>query len=89
MKGMPPSGCSDNAFELFQWLEQLVPISGYPPKVPFLSLESAIGTTVKLYLNGTKVPPVIWSMLFISSFITIFCLFLHFYDVERNFREKE
>ena len=33
--------------------------------------------------------PVIWSMLFISSFITIFCLFLHFYDVERNFREKE
>ena len=56
MKGMPPSGCSDNAFELFQWLEQLVPISGYPPKVPFLSLESAIHFPRKCHWNETKVP---------------------------------
>ena len=42
MKGMPPTGCSDNPFEVFRWQERRVPISGYTPKVPFLSLESAI-----------------------------------------------
>ena len=56
MKGMPPSGCSDNAFEVFRWLERLVPISGYPPKVPSLSFESAIPLSRKCHRNETKVP---------------------------------
>ena len=55
IKGMPPSGCSDNVFEVFRWLERLVPISVYPPKVPFLSLETAIPFPRKPYRNGTKV----------------------------------
>ena len=48
-------GCADNPFGVFQWQERPVPISGYTPKVPFLSLESAIGTPRKYYRDGTKV----------------------------------
>ena len=48
-------GCADNPFGVFQWQERPVPISGYTPKVPFLSLESAIRTPRKYYRDGTKV----------------------------------
>jgi hypothetical protein len=51
---MPPSGCSDNVFELFQCLERLVPISGYPPKVPSLSLDSAIPLSPPKTLKGNQ-----------------------------------
>ena len=54
MKGMPPSGRSDNPFEVFRWQERLVPISGYPPKVPFLSLEDAIPFPRKSHRNDWK-----------------------------------
>ena len=47
-------GCSDNPFEVFQWQERPVPISGYTPKVPFLSLESAIPFPRKHYRNDLK-----------------------------------
>ena len=51
---MPPSGRSDNPFEVFRWQERRVPISGYPPKVPFLSLEDAIPFPRKSHRNNWK-----------------------------------
>ena len=51
---MPPSGCSDNPFEVFRWQERVVPISGYTPKVPFLSFEDAIPFPRKSHRNDWK-----------------------------------
>ena len=44
-------GCPDNALLVFRWHFRLVPIIPWGGKVPFLSLEGAIGTTVIPYRN--------------------------------------
>ena len=55
MKEMPLTGCFDGRNNLFRWRVRPVLISVYPPKVPFLSLETAIPFPRKPYRNGTKV----------------------------------
>ena len=52
---MPSMGRADNPFEVFQWLFRLVPMILYYPKVPFLSLEGAIGMSGKPHWNESKV----------------------------------
>ena len=48
---MPSMGRSDNALLVFRWLFRLVPMILYYPKVPFLSLEGAIGMSGKPHWN--------------------------------------
>ena len=51
---MPSMGRADNALLVFRWHFRLVPMALYPPKVPSLSLEGAIGKSGKQYRAHTK-----------------------------------
>ena len=52
---MPSMGCPNNALLVFQWHFRLVPMILYPPKVPFLSLVSAIPSPRKCYRNNLEI----------------------------------